>query len=110
MAKEQTIGQQLRQAIVGFPRYISTWMLGLIVAIISDYHITTLTLTGVAVGFATGSVLIGLASFFVIYAFSRSLSNIADGVAYSASLLGSSVERAANHHAQITGSPVIKEE
>jgi small-conductance mechanosensitive channel len=84
MMSEEKSGaaEALVRALVRFPKYILEWTVGLIVAILSDLHITTLTVTGVAVGFAASSVLVGVAAFFVVYTLSRIISNVADGVVF----------------------------
>jgi hypothetical protein len=76
--EEIPLGESLIRAFVGFPKYIIQWIGGLIVAILTDLHITTLAVTAVAVGFAS-SLSVGIATFFVIYSLSRIIAIIADG-------------------------------
>lgn len=71
---------QLFKAIVGFPIYFFGWTIGLCVAILTDLHITTLAISGVLVGLARESVVDGFTAFFLLYVFSRVLSNVADAI------------------------------
>lgn len=81
---EPSLAENLVKALVGFPKYIVEWFVGLLIVTLNDLHITTLAVTGVAVGFASGSVLIGIAAFFVAYTASRTFAIIGDGVAVGA--------------------------
>jgi hypothetical protein len=80
---QQTISQELVTSIVHLPRYLAQWVAGLIIVIFSESIVTTLAVTGVAVGFATSSILIGVASFFVLYSFARFVDMIARVIAQS---------------------------
>lgn len=81
--KPPTQGEIFLKAVTNFPKYIVGWVLGLIQAVLADLHMTTLAITGVAVGFALSSVTAGVAAFFVAYTLSRIVSNHADAVAFS---------------------------
>lgn len=72
--------RQLFQAIIGFPAYLFGWTIGLLVAVLTDLHITTLAISGVLVGFARESVIDGFAAFFILYVLSRIFSNVADAI------------------------------
>lgn len=87
---EQSATEQLVGTIIAFPKYAFGWVVGLVIAVLSDLHITTLAITGVLGGFVFGSALIGVFLFFVAYTISRVLSNIADGSVYA----GNQVARA----------------
>jgi predicted MFS family arabinose efflux permease len=84
------------RALVQFPKYLVEWTVGLLIAILTDLHITTLAVTGVAVGFAASSVLIGVATFFVVYTLSRILSNVADGIAFGSRSIAASIQQHAS--------------
>lgn len=86
-------GEVFVRTLVRFPKYIVEWTVGLIIAILSDLHITTLAVTGVAVGFAASSVLIGVAAFFVFYTLSRISSNVADGIVFGTRAIGAAVQQ-----------------
>jgi len=102
---------KLGTTIVGFPKYIFEWTVGLIIAILSDLHITTLVVTGVAVGFAASSVLIGVATFFVAYSISRIVAHIAEGFVHGFVQHGKAMQDVISYHANTVASseqPVIK--
>lgn len=61
----------LAKGIAYAPRFIAQWVLGLILACISDYTIFGFVVLGVVAGFAAGSYLIGLLTFFGVYALLR---------------------------------------
>lgn len=75
-----TIGQASLAAIKGLPKYAFEYTVGLLIAIVTDFIITTLALAGVSVGFATGSALDGVATFFIIYSVLRIIGNLAEAV------------------------------
>lgn len=85
MNEEQrpTIGQASAAALKGLPKYVFEYTIGLLIAIVTDFHITTLALAGVAVGFARESVLDGVATFFVIYSVLRIVGNLAEAIGLS---------------------------
>jgi hypothetical protein len=82
MAPALTPFKELWDSLVYFPGYLIGWTVGLIVAILTDLHVTTLAIAGVAVGIATDSISNGFAAFFVLYVFSRVISNLADAIGY----------------------------
>lgn len=71
----------LKSAILGFPRYAFSYITGLLTALIEDLNVTTFALTAVAVGWATHSVPIAVAAFFVVYSFARVVLVLAQSVA-----------------------------
>jgi len=75
-----TISEASAAALKGLPKYVFEYTIGLLIAIVSDFHITTLALAGTAVGFARGSVLDGVATFFVIYSALRIVGNLSEAV------------------------------
>ena len=74
-----TLRQTLTRVIVGFPKYILEWSLGLLIVVLSDLHITTLAVTGLFIGLAASSVLVGIAAFLVAYTVSRIVYDLAEG-------------------------------
>jgi hypothetical protein len=74
------IGEALVRACVGFLPYALTYTVGLIVAILTDLHITTLAITGALLGVYTGSILFGVLAFFVLYTASRIMGNVAEAI------------------------------
>jgi hypothetical protein len=98
MSKEQpSITELVVRALVRFPKYLLEWTVGLLIAVLTDLHITTLAVTAVVVGFAASSVLIGVAAFFAAYTLSRIASNVADGVVFGSR----SVAAAISQHAAV---------
>lgn len=89
------IGEALVRAFVEFLPYALTYTVGLIVAILTDLHITTLAITGVLLGAYEGSILFGLAAFFVLYSISRVVGNVAESIGYGL-----------RYHANATAQPV----
>jgi hypothetical protein len=75
-----TIAQSSVAALKGLPKYIFEYTVGLLIAVVTDFHITTLALAGAFVGLARGSVLDGVATFFVIYSLLRIVGNLAEAV------------------------------
>lgn len=74
--------KELWNSLVYFPGYFIGWTIGLIVAILTDLHVTTLAVAGLTVGIATDSVSNGFAAFFLLYVFSRVVANLADAVGH----------------------------
>jgi len=74
--------EEFIRAILNFPKYIFGWFVGLISAILSDVHITTLAVTGALAGLLTGSLLFGLLFFFLLYCVSRIVSNLANAIGF----------------------------
>lgn len=72
--------ENLVRSIVGFPKYALEYTIGLIIAILTDLHITTLAITAVIGGFVFGSVLGAIFLFFIVYTLSRVASNTANAV------------------------------
>lgn len=85
------MSEDLVRTIVGFPKYIWGWTLGLIVAILSDLHITTLAVTGVFAGIYGESVILGILVFFVTYSISRVLALTSNAVSYAGQSIASSL-------------------
>jgi hypothetical protein len=75
-----TIGQASAAALKGLPKYVFEYTIGLLIAVVTDFHITTLALAGTFVGLARGSVLDGVATFFIIYSLLRIVGNLAEAV------------------------------
>lgn len=78
--KQPSLAENFVLAVVGFPKFAIEWVVGLLIAIMTDLHIAALAVTGVLVGLAVGSVLVGLAAFFVAYSFSRIISYVANAI------------------------------
>jgi fucose 4-O-acetylase-like acetyltransferase len=74
--------REFLDALLQFPAYFVGWTVGLIVAILTDLHVTTLAVAGVATGVAAESLTIGVAAFFVLYVISRIVANLADAVGH----------------------------
>ena len=73
---------QLWKTIKDFPLYISAYTVGLVIAVLRDVHITTLTITGVVLGLALGSIVWGFAVFFIGYSITRIVSNLTDAIGF----------------------------
>lgn len=82
MAPTLTPFKELINALLSFPAYFVGWTVGLLVAILTDLHVTTLAIAGVAIGVATSSFSTGIAAFFVLYVLSRIVANLADAVGH----------------------------
>lgn len=82
MQSQPSVWETLVRSIVRFPAYALDWIVGLITVILSDLHVTTLAVTGVVVGLWGGSLLVGLVAFFVLYAVSRIVSNVANSIGF----------------------------
>ena len=82
MQQATSVTEELIRAIVGFPRYAYEWTVGLLVAILSDLHITALAVTGVIGGLVFHSILVGVFVFFATYAFSRVIGNLANAIGF----------------------------
>lgn len=80
--QQPSAAEELVRALVGFPKYAAGWVLGLITAILTDLNITTIAVTGVAVGLATSSVLTGLAVFFVVYSLLRGVNLLSSSIGF----------------------------
>jgi hypothetical protein len=74
----------LIRAVVGFPKYILEWVIGLVVAILTDLHITTLAVTAILAGFYFSNPLLGVLIFFAIYSISRVASLTSNAVGFGA--------------------------
>jgi hypothetical protein len=81
-------------AIVGFPKALATWVLGLVYAVCTDTAVQTFTVAGGVTGFLTNSILAGLLVFFVLH----SLGNLTRAV--NEALLGAST-RVGNNVASV---------
>lgn len=97
MNEQQGIGEAFVRACVGFLPYALTYTVGLVVAILTDLHITTLAITAVLAGFYTGSILFGVLAFFLLYSASRVVGNIAEAIGFGLR----------NHAAVTAGSPSL---
>lgn len=80
--EEQSLGEELIRALVGFPKYAIQWVGGLVVAVLTDLHMTAITVTAVLLGVAIGSVIWGVTGFFLIYSLSRVVGNLANSVGF----------------------------
>lgn len=78
-----TITEELVTTIVHAPQFFAQYVVGLFIVLISEALVTTFALAAVAVGFATDSVLIGLAAFGVIYSLGRMVDMLCRVVAQS---------------------------
>jgi hypothetical protein len=76
------IGEAFVRACVQFPAYALTYTVGLVVAILTDLHITTLAIAGALLGVYQGSILFGLVAFFILYSISRVVGNVAESIGY----------------------------
>lgn len=79
--EQPSLGENFVQTVVNFPKYAIEWVVGLIIAILSDLHITTLAVAGAFIGLVANSPEVGLAGFFVLYSLSRVVAFIGQGVA-----------------------------
>jgi hypothetical protein len=86
--KQTSLGEDLVRALVGLPKFLIEYFVGLVHVILTDYYIFTFLLAAVLFGVARESVLEGFLAFFVIYSLFRvltaGLSQIAESIAYHA--------------------------
>lgn len=75
-----SVTQDFIHALFGAPRYLYGWFVGLLTVILSDFSVTALAVAGLSVGFATHSILIGIATFFVLYALARVVFSVASSI------------------------------
>jgi hypothetical protein len=80
--EQQSAWENLVRSVVGFPKYIVEWTVGLIVAILTDLHITTLAITAALGGVYYHNALLGLLLFFVLYSASRVAGVIANSIGF----------------------------
>jgi len=81
MEQEQlSAWENLVRSVVGFPKYIVEWTVGLIVAILTYLHITTLAITAAVGGVYYHNALLGLFLFFILYSASRVAGVIANSI------------------------------
>lgn len=92
--------KQVGEVLKAFPKYILGWVVGLIAAILSDLHITTLAVSGIAVGIASHSIAIGVAAFFVLYSVSRIASYVSDSIGFGTRAISISLSSAADQYFQ----------
>lgn len=81
-AKPVSVWENLVRTIIGFPKYLLEWTIGLVIAVLSDLHITTLALTGIVSGLALSSVLWGVVVFFGLYSLSRVVALLSNAVGF----------------------------
>jgi hypothetical protein len=74
------------------PRNLILYTLGLVGGVVDDYTLITLTAFSVLLGFAVGSVLIGLTAFFGGYFLLRMVSHITDVIGYHARVQGQNAQ------------------
>jgi hypothetical protein len=103
------MGEELIRALVGFPKFAIGWVVGLIVAIITDLHIATLAVTGILAGFVFHSALVGVFAFFVAYSASRIVSYIANAIGMGTNRLADATYQGltAPPHTVDPASPVV---
>ncbi len=95
MSEQQpTMWEDLVRSIVGLPKYVLGWTGGLVIAILSDLHMTTLAVTGVVAGFALDSWLWGVVAFFALYSLSRVVSTLANAIGFGAQGIAQATARA----------------
>jgi len=82
--------EHLVRSLIGFPKYILEWTLGLIVAVLTDLHITTLAVTGAISGLYFGDVTLGFLLFFFLYTASRVASMVANSIGIGSQEIGQS--------------------
>ena len=70
----------LAQALVDAPGHLIRYVGGLIVLLLGDYVIITLTIFSVLLGFAVGSWLIGATAFYGGFFLLRLVANVADAI------------------------------
>lgn len=75
-----SIAEELVQSVIGFPKFAIEWVIGLIIAILTDLHIASLAVTGLVAGFVFHSVLTGVFVFFLAYSISRIVSYVANAI------------------------------
>lgn len=82
--EQPSLWEDLVRAIVGFPKYILGWTVGLIIAALTDLHITALAVTATLAGVFGGSILLGVLVFFAIYSISRVANLTANAIGFGA--------------------------
>lgn len=80
---QESLGQSLVRVLSNAPAHFVTYVVGLVVAILDDYTLMTLTIFAVLLGFLT-SVLVAVAAFFGAYFVMRLVSNIAEAIGFLA--------------------------
>jgi hypothetical protein len=73
----------LAKALVDAPGHLIRYIGGLIVLLLGDYVIITLTIFSVLLGFAVGSWLIGATAFYGGFFLLRLVANIADAIGFA---------------------------
>ena len=91
--QSRSVFEDLWIALKGAPTYLLGYVVGFVVFILSDVDVTTITLAAVALGFALSSVWWGLAAFFVLYVFARTIGSLADSIVHTGNLLRSQWSR-----------------
>lgn len=94
----QSLAHEVIDAMINFPMFLFEYTIGLIVMIISDVYIATLALAGGAVGLASNDWKIGLATFFVVYSFSRVVNTVANAVGTTGQNIGMAVNNGLVQH------------
>lgn len=73
----ETASEQLVRAILGFPQYIASFLVGFVVIVLIEADMTAILLAAVALGFAVKSVLWATFFFLVMWVVLRALSALA---------------------------------
>lgn len=108
MVPEQpSLWEDLVRAIVGFPKYIFGWTVGLVIAVLTDLHITALAVTAALAGVYGTSVLLGVLVFFAIYSLSRVANLTANAIGFGAREIAGSTFNAGQAVANAQGGNTI---
>lgn len=63
------------------PRYLWGYVIGLLLALVNDFVLTSILFAGIASGFWLG-IAAGFAIFFILYVFLRVIGNISEAIGY----------------------------
>lgn len=95
---EKSIAAEAIDALVAAPLFAVELVVSILVCVISEIYVATFALTGVAVGFATESIPVGIASFMILYSLSRVLGTLANAVGASGQMVGGAIAQGLVQH------------
>jgi hypothetical protein len=78
--------ENFAKALVDAPGHLFGYVIGLIIALLGDYTLITLTIFVVLLGLLTGSILIAATTFFGLFFVFRLVVYLSDGLRYHADL------------------------
>jgi len=91
--QESNLGEDLVRALVGLPKYVIQYVGGLIVGVLTDFFLTGLAISSVLAALLLSSVLVGFATFFLIYTVLKPFIYLNDAVGFGLQGLARAAER-----------------